>query len=55
MSALVRRFIIVTLICLNFAFLFGAMVGNAGTWARRFNPGFTGLCAGSTPFCGAVL
>nr|CAD6610209.1 hypothetical protein RKHAN_02281 [Rhizobium sp. Khangiran2] len=55
MSALVRHFIIVTLICVNFAILFGAMVGNAGSWARRSDLGFAGRCTGLSPFCGALL
>ncbi len=55
MSVLVRRFIIVTLICVNFAILFGALVTTGDMRTKRSSLGFPGMCAGPSAFCGAVL
>lgn len=52
MSVLVRRFIIVTLICVNFAILFAALVGQptARTTKMRALPS---ECLPFQPRCGA--
>ena len=55
MSVLVRRFIIVALVCTNFAILFAALVEQSGARAAGPRYSLPQFCTAPNSGCGVVL